>query len=55
MELLERYDLILNQGIDELGNLEMPEDKKKLFELQGLLAPRLSPSRYRTLLAPGQG
>jgi len=53
MNLLERYELILRQGIGELGPPEMPADREKAFELQGLLAPQLGDVLYRLTIEHG--
>ena len=47
MEILERYELILSQSLDELGPLAIPDDAERQFELQALLAPDLGDILYR--------
>lgn len=47
MEILERYELILSQSLDELGPVAIPDDADKQFEVQALLAPDLGDILYR--------
>lgn len=53
MNLLERYELILQQGIEELTPPEMPTDREKAFELQARLAPQLGDILYRLNIEHG--
>ena len=53
VELLDRYELILTQAVEELGELEIPEDRKKAYELQAILAPTLGDILYRLTVEHG--
>lgn len=53
MELLERYELILMQGMKELGPVEIPADSKKAFQVQAVLAPVLGDILYRLCIEHG--
>ncbi|MAG57758.1 MAG: hypothetical protein CMJ83_15835 [Planctomycetes bacterium] len=53
MELLERYELILCQALDELGPVDMPTERHKVFEVQAVLAPDLGDILYRLTVEHG--
>jgi hypothetical protein len=53
MTLLERYKLILEQGLAELGPQETPRNREHAFELQGIEAPRLGDILYRLCIEHG--
>ena len=53
MELLERYEVILNQALKELGPIELPKDSQKAFQVQAVLAPVLGDILYRLTVEHG--
>jgi len=53
MEILERYELILSQSVNELGPLDLPADLDQQFETQALLAPDLGDILYRLSVEHG--
>lgn len=53
MELLDRYELILSQALDELGPLDLPDDQQEAFQTQALLAPDLGDILYRLSIEHG--
>lgn len=53
MELLERYELILTQGLKELGPVDLPKDSQKAFQVQAVLAPVLGDILYRLTIEHG--
>lgn len=53
MEILERYELILSQALEELGPVDFPEEAEKQFEVQALLAPDLGDILYRLSVEHG--
>lgn len=53
MEILERYELILSQSLDELGPLDLPTDLDQQFEAQAMLAPDLGDILYRLSVEHG--
>ena len=53
MTLLKRYELILEQSMDELGPLEIPEERTAALELQSDLAPKMGDILYRLCIEHG--
>jgi len=47
MEILDRYELILSQALQELGPLEIPAEQQEQFEFQAVTAPDLGDVLYR--------
>ena len=53
MELLERFELILSQGLDELAQTQVDEESDSGLDLQALLAPTLGDILYRLTIEHG--
>lgn len=53
MELLARYELILQQGLAELGPVRRPANIQKAFEADAMAAPDLGDILYRLCIEHG--
>lgn len=53
MQLLERYELILQQALDELGHIAVPTTDEEAFDQQAELAPALGDILYRLTIEHG--
>lgn len=53
MKILERYELILEQGLQELGPLQVPENREEALRYQAGLAPLLGDIFYRLSIEHG--
>ena len=47
MEILEKYELILDQALEELGHFDTLDYRENHLEIQALMAPRLGDIVYR--------
>lgn len=53
MEILERYELILSQGLKELAGAEIASEESEGLDLEAMLAPVLGDVLYRLTIEHG--
>jgi len=53
MELIKRYEIMLQQALDELGPFEFPEDEELVQEVCDALAPAVADVLYRLSIEHG--
>ncbi|MSR75187.1 MAG: hypothetical protein EXS14_06945 [Planctomycetes bacterium] len=53
MELLAHYEVILHQGIEELGPVKRPASAEKALEADAMAAPELGDILYRLCIEHG--
>jgi len=53
MKLIERYEIMLEQALEELGPFEFPEDEQLLRDVRDALAPAVADVLYRLTIEHG--